>query len=389
MDGPEISVYGEAKGEYTRQLCVFLAPCLETYFLRLLDEARSQAETSQKYLWTFQNLLQCIPDWNQDKVMRETEVIQKDCKCDYLEELLTAVFIAHTKVLSAIRLSTKQKKLQITIPKIDHFLHRVLSECARTLWTNAFLFVDTNSIEKQKNLRQVSGLIHDSILQAIRGLLPVRTILREYLHEDEDEETSAPSIVEEPEVAVVTSTADASASSATDADASASSATDADASASSATDADASASSATDADASASTATDAPVDTPVDAPADAPTDASLATVAPTDAVAKEVSTVTDVTSPSATLPLAQVPPAASADATPTQPTIFIDTKPSVSFAQEHVMFDSNTLEANEIHDLPFAEAETRVEEEEEEEEEKDQIQITDEVLAMDADETLT
>ena len=359
MDGPEISVYGEAKGEYTRQLCVFLAPCLETYFLRLLDEARSQAETSQKYLWTFQNLLQCIPDWNQDKVMRETEVIQKDCKCDYLEELLTAVFIAHTKVLSAIRLSTKQKKLQITIPKIDHFLHRVLSECARTLWTNAFLFVDTNSIEKQKNLRQVSGLIHDSILQAIRGLLPVRTILREYLHEDEDEETSAPSIVEEPEVAVVTSTADASASSATDADA------------------------------SASTATDAPVDTPVDAPADAPTDASLATVAPTDAVAKEVSTVTDVTSPSATLPLAQVPPAASADATPTQPTIFIDTKPSVSFAQEHVMFDSNTLEANEIHDLPFAEAETRVEEEEEEEEEKDQIQITDEVLAMDADETLT
>jgi hypothetical protein len=30
-----------------------------------------------------------------------------------------------------------------------------------------------------------------------------------------------------------------------------------------------------------------------------------------------------------------------------------------------------------------------VEEEEEEEEEKDQIQITDEVLAMDADETLT
>jgi len=358
MDGPEISVYGEAKGEYTRQLCVFLAPCLETYFLRLLDEARSQAETSQKYLWTFQNLLQCIPDWNQDKVMRETEVIQKDCKCDYLEELLTAVFIAHTKVLSAIRLSTKQKKLQITIPKIDHFLHRVLSECARTLWTNAFLFVDTNSIEKQKNLRQVSGLIHDSILQAIRGLLPVRTILREYLHEDEDEETSAPSIVEEPEVAVV-ATADATASTATDADASASTATDA--------------------DASASTATDAPVDTPVDAPADAPT----------DAVAKEVATVTDVTSSSAPPPVAQVAPAAITDATPTQQTIYIDTKPSVSFAQEHVMFDSNTLEANEIHDLPFAEAETRVEDAQEEEEEKDQIQITDEVLTMDADEILS
>ena len=344
MDGPEISVYGEAKGEYTRQLCVFLAPCLETYFLRLLDEARSQAESSQKYLWTFQNLLQCIPDWNQDKVVRETEVIQKDCKCDYLEELLTAVFIAHTKVLSAIRLSTKQKKLQITIPKIDHFLHRVLSECARTLWTNAFLFVDTNSIEKQKNLRQVSGLIHDSILQAIRGLLPVRTILREYLHEDEDEETGGASVVEEPEVAVVPVSASASASAPVD-------------------------ETPMIADASASVAeplTLQPVAEPVAEPV---TEIALVT----DAVAEPV----EVSMPE--------PPIA----TPTQPMIYIDTKPSVSFAQEHVMFDSNTLEANEIHDLPFAEAETRVEEEEEEEEEEDKIKITDEILAMDADEILS
>ena len=348
MDGQEISVYGEAKGEYTRQLCVFLAPCLETYFLRLLDEARSQAESSQKYLWTFQNLLQCIPDWNQDKVVRETEVIQKDCKCDYLEELLTAVFIAHTKVLSAIRLSTKQKKLQITIPKIDHFLHRVLSECARTLWTNAFLFVDTSSIEKQKNLRQVSGLIHDSILQAIRGLLPVRTILREYLHEDEDEEAGGASVVEEPEVAIV-----------------------------------------------ASTDATAPAPAPADAPAPAHAPAPTTEVAP-DTMAPSIPEIDLTATASAPLdtavteisPPVVAPPVAATDATPTQQMIYIDTKPSVSFAQEHVMFDSNTLEANEIHDLPFAEAETRVEEEEEEEEEKDKIQITDEVLTMDADEIL-
>ena len=325
MDGQEISVYGEAKGEYTRQLCVFLAPCLETYFLRLLDEARSQAESSQKYLWTFQNLLQCIPDWNQDKVVRETEVIQKDCKCDYLEELLTAVFIAHTKVLSAIRLSTKQKKLQITIPKIDHFLHRVLSECARTLWTNAFLFVDTSSIEKQKNLRQVSGLIHDSILQAIRGLLPVRTILREYLHEDDEEG-------ERPATAV----------------------------------------------AAATPSEIAPVPLVADEE-DHEESPKLAEEPPK--LAEEPPKV------------AEEPPKAIASesgAVPTQPMIYIDTKPSVSFAQEHVMFDSNTLEANEIHDLPFAEAETRVEEpDEEEEEDLDKIKITEEFLTMDADEILS
>jgi hypothetical protein len=339
MDGQEISVYGEAKGEYTRQLCVFLAPCLETYFLRLLDEARSQAETSQKYLWTFQNLLQCIPDWNQDKVVRETDVIQKDCKCDYLEELLTAVFIAHTKVLSAIRLSTKQKKLQITIPKIDHFLHRVLSECARTLWTNAFLFVDTSSIEKQKNLRQVSGLIHDSILQAIRGLLPVRTILREYLHEDDEEGGETPAGTVAPVPLIETEEADEEPPKAT---------------------------------ASASEEAPKVLDVVTEVESEAPV-----LEAPTEYVPEEP--------PKAP----EEPPKEPAPLAPTQPMIYIDTKPSVSFAQEHVMFDSNTLEANEIHDLPFAEAETRVDEPDDEEEDLDKIKITDEVLTMDADEILS
>ena len=350
MDGQEISVYGEAKGEYTRQLCVFLAPCLETYFLRLLDEARSQAESSQKYLWTFQNLLQCIPDWNQDKVVRETEVIQKDCKCDYLEELLTAVFIAHTKVLSAIRLSTKQKKLQITIPKIDHFLHRVLSECARTLWTNAFLFVDTSSIEKQKNLRQVSGLIHDSILQAIRGLLPVRTILREYLHEDDDEEGG------EAPVAAVAPAAVAPAPLVAEEE--------------------------DDEEPPKAIASEEP---PKAIASEEPPKA-IASEEPPKAIASE--------EPPPPLLQSKAPEAeaeAEAEVAPTHPMIYIDTKPSVSFAQEHVMFDSNTLEANEIHDLPFAEAETRVEEpdDDEEEEDLDKIKITDEVLAMDADEILS
>ena len=356
MDGQEISVYGEAKGEYTRQLCVFLAPCLETYFLRLLDEARSQAESSQKYLWTFQNLLQCIPDWNQDKVVRETEVIQKDCKCDYLEELLTAVFIAHTKVLSAIRLSTKQKKLQITIPKIDHFLHRVLSECARTLWTNAFLFVDTSSIETQKNLRQVSGLIHDSILQAIRGLLPVRTILREYLHEDEEEGEATAAVPaaaiapvplvaaeEDDEEEPVKATASEEAVKVT----------------------------------ASEEAIKAP---PSEEPPKAPSSASEEAVKVDASPSEEP--------PKADASASEQPAEAVAEAVPTQPMIYIDTKPSVSFAQEHVMFDSNTLEANEIHDLPFAEAETRVDEPDDEED-LDKIKITDEVLTMDADEILS
>ena len=189
MDSDSIGVYGEAKAEYTRQLCIFLVPALETYFLDLLAETKEAEKNPQRVLWVFQDSLKQFPDWNMDKVAKQTEKVITSTKCDYLEEILTAVFIAHTKVLSAIRLTSKQKKLQITIPKLDHFLHRTMSECARLLWSNAYLFSETGtSIDRQKNLRQVEQLLHEGVLQSIRGMLPVKSILKEYLADDGDED---------------------------------------------------------------------------------------------------------------------------------------------------------------------------------------------------------
>ena len=310
-EGGDFSVYGEAKGEYTRQLCVFLVPTLETYILELLATAKEEAPTPNKVLWQFQTMLQGIPDWNQDKVIRETEKLQKDCPCDYLEELITAVFIAHTKVLSAIRLTTKQKKLQITIPKIDHFLHRVLSECARTLWTNAYLFADSSSIEKQKNLRQVASLLNDSVLQAIRGLLPVKSILREYLHEDDDEETGKPAAEAkgeaevEPVVEPVVETASET----------------------------------------------VPKAEPV-----AETTSVPETV-PVPETAPEAVTVPETTPETVPDTVPESAPEPTPEPAKKEVVIQIDTKPNVTFSTNHVLFDSNTLEENGIQDIPFADEE--------------------------------
>lgn len=192
MDSADsIGVYGEAKAEYTRQLCIFLVPALEEYFLDLLKETKEKETDTRRVLWVFQDSLKQFPEWNVDKVLRETEKIITATKCDYLEEILTAVFIAHTKVLSAIRLTSRQKKLQITIPKLDHFLHRTMSECARLLWSNAYLFSENaTSVDRQKNLRQVEQLLQEGVLQSIRGMLPVKSILKEYLADDGDDFTT-------------------------------------------------------------------------------------------------------------------------------------------------------------------------------------------------------
>ena len=204
LTGEGVSVYTEAKGEYTKQLCQFMLPALQQYFLDMLDEAKRKEVNPNKLLLMFQELLEGVPEWNADKVQRETNLLSGNTKCDYLEELLTAVFIAHTKVLSAIRLTTKQKKLQITIPRLEHFLHRTLTECSRQLWSNVYLFsVSVPSIERQKNLRQIETFLHNGIQQAIRSMLPVKNILREYLNEDEEEEEVEEKLeekVEEPQV---------------------------------------------------------------------------------------------------------------------------------------------------------------------------------------------
>lgn len=195
LGGEGASVYAEAKAEYTKQLCQYLVPSIQQFFLDLLEEAKEKEADPKRVLMMFQTLLEDISNWNVDKVQRETAGIVTGSQCDYLEELMTAVFIAHTKVLSAIRLTTRQKKLQITIPKLEHFLHRTVTECARLLWSNTYLFsTNAPSIERQKNLRLIENFLHDGVLQGIRGMLPVKNILREYLKEDDesgDEEEAA------------------------------------------------------------------------------------------------------------------------------------------------------------------------------------------------------
>jgi hypothetical protein len=182
------SVYSEAKSEYTKQLTQFVVPAFHRFFMGCLQQAATEEPQLKRQLWKFQELLSQIPEWNMDKVQREIQRLVTEINCDYLEELVTAVFIAHTKILTAIRIGNKNKRVQITIPKLEHFLHRSLSECSRLLWSSAYLFnTELSPVEKQKNHRQIEQLLHDGIAQAIRGLLPVKNILKDYLAEPEDE----------------------------------------------------------------------------------------------------------------------------------------------------------------------------------------------------------
>ena len=304
VGGDSINVYAEAKTEYTRQLCQILSPAFQIYFLDLLKVAKDKEPETKRLLWNFQALLQEIPDWNQDKVLRETEKIQKDSNCDYLEELLTAVFIAHTKVLSAIRITTKQKKLQITIPKLDHFIHRTLMETGRLLWNNAFLFAEQgSSMDRQKNMRQVEALIVEGIQQSIRSLLPVKTILREYLNDDEGEGEGAEDEEEGDAEVVATKEAEVETK---------------------------------------------PEEKPVEKPAE-----PVVEEKPVEPVPVVEANTQSVQAPKSSMKsTVTVNKEAGVEPTPEavegQQTLVVDTEPTVSFTNMDTIFDSNDLEGNEI-----------------------------------------
>ena len=194
MEGQDTSaaVYSEAKSEYTKQLVFNFQPVLLRFFLDRYNESKTAPTVTSKAksaLSDFQDSLSQIPEWNIDKVQRETGILLESVHCDYIEDLITAVFIAHTKILSAIRLHTKpRRRIQITVPKPDHFMHRAMSECSRLLWSNIYLFNDSvSSLDKQKNMTDVNRFLEEGILQAIRNLLPVKSILRDSLQEDEDD----------------------------------------------------------------------------------------------------------------------------------------------------------------------------------------------------------
>lgn len=187
MDKYNVSVLAEAKEEYTKQLINILYPHMYVGVKSIYDFAKSACLKSndKNILKKFQLLLSTIPDWNQTKIEDEYKRIENESKCDWIDELITAVFVSHTKVLTSIRMSKKSKTIELDVPQGPHFLHKCYIETARNFWKKPYLLhTDFAPIEIQRNLTDSETLIKNSVEEAIRKLLPVRHILKEYLGKD-------------------------------------------------------------------------------------------------------------------------------------------------------------------------------------------------------------
>jgi hypothetical protein len=200
MDDYNTSVLSEAKNEYSANLVNILSPLiiqgLQSIFKEACNLCQSNDEDS-KYLMTFQNFLTRVPKWNQQIINNETKRIIQQSKCNYLEDLLTCVHITQLKVLTSIRVATKQKKIDIDIPKLSDFIHKVYIKCARKCYSNVYLFeTDISPLTQQKNLRECETICKECILNTVRESMPVEKILRAYIDETTEEEIVEEEVVE-------------------------------------------------------------------------------------------------------------------------------------------------------------------------------------------------
>ena len=202
MDDFNMSLLYESKNEWIARLIILLTPLIMEGVDSIFQEAFNickKSKQKEKYLMTFQNLLVRVPKWNEEIIDKEKQRIVTKSSCNYMEDIITCVHIIQLKCMTAMRVGTKQKKIDIDVPKLNSFIHKCYINVARAIYNNVYLYeTKTRSLDKQKNRRLIEILIQECILNTIRSNIPIEEIIRSYM-----DETTETDIVEKIEEQVV------------------------------------------------------------------------------------------------------------------------------------------------------------------------------------------
>jgi len=205
MDDFVLSNLHESRNEWASRLLTIFTPLVIEGFRSIFEESYILCKSNNeidKYLMTFQNFITRIPKWNSTIIENEKNRIIKKSGCSYLEDLITCVHIIQLKLLTSIRVGQKQKKINISIPKLDDFIHKVYIHVARKIYKNVYLFeLNIQPLQTQKHARELEIIIQECILNAIRESIPVESILRAYMDETTEEdciEEVKEQVIEEP-----------------------------------------------------------------------------------------------------------------------------------------------------------------------------------------------
>jgi len=182
----------ESRNEWGARLVHIITPLVIQGFRSIFKEAVqlcSENDEHDKYLMTFQNFLSRVPKWNASIIDTETKRIIDNSKCGYLEDLITCVHIIQLKSLTCMRVGNTHKKVDINIPQLNEFIHKVYINVARKLYTNVYLFEQNiMPLNIQRNNRELEIMTKECVLDTIRDNIPVEEILKVYMDDSMEED---------------------------------------------------------------------------------------------------------------------------------------------------------------------------------------------------------
>jgi len=192
MDDFEVSNLNESRNEWCGRLVSIFTPLVIEGIQSIFNEAWKiclDTEEPGKYLMTFQNMLSAIPKWNTVTVEQERKRIVDRSGCGYLEDLITCVHVIQMKILTCIRVGNKQKKIDVSIPNIDTFLHKLYIHVARACYKNVYLFErNISALTVQRNNRELECIVQECIMKTIRESIPTEEIIKAYMDEGVEQE---------------------------------------------------------------------------------------------------------------------------------------------------------------------------------------------------------
>jgi hypothetical protein len=195
-----LNVLVEAKKEYLGQLCLIMCPPMIEVFDEMYRES-VKISKGRKILIMFQKLLKEVPNWSNAMSKQHTDNIAD--RCAWFNDLLAAVFVACTKILSAVRLKADNKKISLKLPTNEVFIQTCYNNIAKDLYKDPYIFHSEQSeYTRDENL---TIRFCSAIENTVKELIPVQQILQTYMSQEsrdidldgEIEDTIDPDVVDE------------------------------------------------------------------------------------------------------------------------------------------------------------------------------------------------
>jgi hypothetical protein len=131
----------------------------------------------------FQDSLENLAKLDEKDMLAVTDRCIHKTGCSYFGDLITAIFVAHTRVLLSVRKDSTKDGYRLQVPTSNRFVRSCLLCCAREFWKSPYLFYQNEQnnkitkIQVQKNLREAETIIAQAVRDTIRSLLPLKDVL--------------------------------------------------------------------------------------------------------------------------------------------------------------------------------------------------------------------